>query len=357
MPITVAYTLEQCWHRVPGGTAVSALRTAEALVATQTRSVQLVGVAGRHREAADPPWQPAIPIRSLPVGGPALYESWLRIGQPRVELATGPVDLAHATTIIPCPSRAPLVVTVHDLAWRHDPGQFTRRGVRVFNRSLELVRRRSRLVLCPSVATAVDCERAGIAADKLRVVPWGVDSRRALRAEIDAVRARYVLPEQYLLFVGTAEPRKNLHRLVEAVDRAGDVPPLVIAGATGWGDATPSAGARFIGFVAADELAALYAGAAAFCYPSLREGFGLPVLEAMAQGTPVVTSAGTSMEEVTGDAAVLVDPLDVGSIAAGIVDALTRREALAAAGLDRAAGFTWARTAELTAAAYAEATA
>jgi glycosyltransferase involved in cell wall biosynthesis len=146
--------------------------------------------------------------------------------------------------------------------------------------------------------------------------------------------------------------------LVDAVAMLDDPLPLIVVGAEGWGDididADTTADVRFVGFVPADDLGALYAGAAAFCYPSEREGYGLPVLEAMAQGTPVVTSEGTATEETAGLAAVLVDPLDATDIARGIVEALRRTNELRAKGLARAQRRSWARTAALTAAAYRE---
>ena len=121
--VRVAYTLEQCWHRVPGGTGVAAMRIAEAMAAQH--DVTLLGVAGRHAHVPSDPWSPSIPIGHLPVGGPLLYDLWLRRNWPKVERATGPIDVAHATTVIPCATDAPLVVTVHDLAFLHDPSQFT----------------------------------------------------------------------------------------------------------------------------------------------------------------------------------------------------------------------------------------
>jgi glycosyltransferase involved in cell wall biosynthesis len=352
--VRVAYTLEQCWHRVPGGTGVAAMRVAEAMSAEG--DVTLLGVAGRHSHVPSEPWSPAVPIAHLPVGGPLLYDLWLRRNWPKVERATGPVDVAHATTVIPCPTDAPLVVTVHDLAFLHDPSQFTRRGNGIFKKSLDVIRRRADLVLCSSQATMDDCLVAGLAADRLRLVPLGVEGTKADAAEAARVTALYRLPERYLLFVGTVEPRKNLRGLAEAIALLDDPLPLVVAGADGWGDvAIPTGGdIRFIGFVPAADLAGLYAGAEVFCYPSEREGYGLPVLEAMVQGTPVVTSRGTATEETADGAAVLVDPHDPADIARGITEASARREALASEGVARADRATWRKTARLTADAYRE---
>lgn len=299
---------------------------------------------------------PAIPVAQLPVAAPWLYEGWLHADWPKVERATGPIDIAHATSIIPCATDAKLIVTLHDLAFLHDPTQFTRHGVRTFQRSLELIRRRADLILCCSQATMDDCVTAGIGSERLRLVPLGVETARASVSDVARVRMKYALPERYLLFVGTVEPRKNLRGLVSAVQLLDDPLPLVIAGAAGWGDTGVAASdvTRFLGFVPAGDLAALYAGATAFCYPSEREGYGLPVLEAMAQGTPVVTSLGTATEEVAGNAAVLVDPQRPEDIARGIHEAMRRHAELSVKGIARAQRRSWADSAVLTSAAYRE---
>jgi len=352
--VRVAYTLEQCWHAVPGGTGVAAVRIAEAM--ENQDDIRLIGVAGRHRHLPPDPWTPPIPIAHLPVGGPWLYEAWLRLGRPHVERATGHVDVTHATTIIPPPSRSPLVVTLHDLAFLHEPSHFTKHGVGVFTRSLAIIRRRADLVLCSSQATMDDCVYAGLDSDRLRLVPLGVDVDPAPPAEVARVRALYTLPERYLLFVGTVEPRKNLRGLAAAVAMLDEPLPLVVAGAEGWGEIGIEADIdiRFLGFVPHEDLHPLYAGAHVFCYPSEREGYGLPVLEAMAQGVPVVTSVGTATEETAGMAAVLVEPKDPVDIARGITEANARRTELSAKGLVRAHKLTWSSTAGLTAAAYRE---
>jgi alpha-1,3-rhamnosyl/mannosyltransferase len=160
----------------------------------------------------------------------------------------------------------------------------------------------------------------------------------------------------YVLAVGTLEPRKNLRRLIEATGLL-DL-ELRVAGAAGWGSVEVAAPhVTWVGRPDDEELAKLLRGAACLAYPSLYEGFGIPVLEAMLCGTPVVTSSDSAMEEVADGAAELVNPRDVESIAAGIERALARRDELRAAGLERARRFSWAATGEAAAAAYREASA
>jgi glycosyltransferase involved in cell wall biosynthesis len=336
---------------------VAAIEIARRLAPSE--DVTLVGVAGRHRAAPADEWRAPIPVAQLPLVRPLLYEAWLRLRRPLVEGATGPVDVAHATGLVPCATRAPLVVTMHDAAWVHEPGRYTRQGLRVMRRSLDVTRDTARFVVTSSEASRHDLEACGIEAARLRVVPLGVDLAPAGAPAVAELRRRYDLPERFVLFVGTLEPRKNLRRLAAAVPRASAGLPLVVAGPKGWGGATDgiAADVRFLGFVPPADLPALYASATVFAYPSEAEGFGLPVLEAMSQGAPVVTSAGTSTEEVAGGAAVLVDPLDVDAIADGIDGAVRRGPELAAAGRHRAATMSWDAAARRTAAVYAEAAA
>jgi len=351
--VRVAYTLEQCWHAVPGGTAVAAIEVARRLVGT--RGVDLHAVAGRHRTPATKGFEPPVPVATLPVGRPLLYETWLRFGWPKVESVVD-VDVVHSTTLIPAATRLPHVVTIHDLAFLRHPEFFTDRGNRNFRRSLAIVRDTTRLVLCSSRATMDDCRDAGIDSARLRHVPLGVGAGPVTDADRARVAATYELPPRFVLFVGTLEPRKNLARLVAALASMRGAPPLVVAGMEGWGDAVPAHAhdVRFLGFVPQHNLGAIYEAATVFAFPSVWEGYGLPVIEAMAHGAPVVTSRGTSTEEVAGGGAVLVDPLDVDSIAAGIERALADRDALVAAGRRRAAECTWEATAAATVAAYAE---
>lgn len=347
----VALTVEPCWQRAPGGTAAAAAALAGALA--RIEAVDPVGVAAFHR--GPPKVEVPVPVRHLTVPRIVMYELWHRLRSPAVERVTGPVDVVHATGGAMPPCRAPLVATVHDLAWEQDPAHFTRRGVRFHRRALELALAEASFIICPSEATATDLEAAGADRERVRVIPWGVDQAPGDAA---AARRRHDLPQRFLLFVGTVEPRKNLGRLLSALEELGaDAPPLVLVGPGGWGDApaelrdrlprlaTP---VRTLGFVEQRWLADLYAAATVVCYPSLREGFGLPVLEAMAQGTPVITSAGTATEEAAGGAAVLVDPTDTQSIARAIVTLWSdpdEQDRRAAAGRARAAELTWERCA------------
>ena len=365
MTIRVAYTLEQCWHRVPGGTATSALGVARALAAIDDADIELVGVAARHRDPPPPEFCPAVPVRALGLPRRVLYESWHTLGRPHVERATGAVDVIHATGMAIPPRTAPLIVTVHDLAFERFPAHATRNGLRFFRRSLVLTRRHADLVLCPSEATRRDCIAAGIGAERIRVVPWGVDpvDAEAVAADAPSVLAKHGLQRRsFVLFVGTIEPRKNLAALASAFRDIADAGlVLAVVGPAGWNEDLDALLApvrhrvRVLGFVARRELNVLYANASVFCYPSLLEGFGMPVLEAMAAGAAVITSVGTATAEVAADAGVLVDPTDTAALGAAIARVVSddrHADELRRRAQERAATFTWARAAELTIDAY-----
>jgi glycosyltransferase involved in cell wall biosynthesis len=366
----VALTLTQTAHRVPGGTATSVVRLAGALAATGDVELTAVLARGDLRHPGSILGRGSVPelpervgVATMPLPLPVLYDAWARSGRPHVARAAGPLDLVHVTV----PLRVgvgdlPMVATVHDLFPLTRPAESTRRGARLMGAGLEWILRNARAVMVPSATVADACAQRGLAPEKVTVVPWGTEIPAIGSTDAVAVRRRHGLAGPYVLFVGTVEPRKNLEGLISAVARLHrpDL-TLALAGPVGWGAHLDAALAGLaspvarLGRVSDADLAALYAGAAVVCYPSFEEGFGLPVLEAMAAGAPVVTSAGTATADVAGDAAVLVDPYDVGSIAEGLASVLDDQDVadrLRSAGRRRAEQHTWAAAAERTVEVY-----
>lgn len=314
----------------------------------------------------------AIPI---PLSPRRLTQLWQRLRLPLpVEVFTGRLDLLHVPDFVPPPARAPTIVTIHDLSFLVHPECAEPRLAGYLRAAVPRGLRRAAAVVADSRATQQDLARLlGVDAARVAVVYPGVSPRfRPLpREEIEPARRRLGLPERFVLFVSTLEPRKNLVRLIEAFARletgdssaqAGAAPmsslKLVIAGRRGWlydeifaTIARLNLGDRvhILDFVDDNDLPSLYNLAWAFAYPSIYEGFGLPALEALACGTPVVTADNSSLPEVVGDAAVLVSADDISSIASGLARAVADeplRERLRAAGPERARSFTWARAAD-----------
>lgn len=308
----------------------------------------------------------------IPGGRAALGLAWNYLGRPRIDSHMKPLDLMHATQLVVPATRAPMVATIYDLFVIKYPEYFPPRWRRLLGRGLEIVLSRARLLLAISQSTADDLTailRPGD--DRVRAIPLGVDEPPHTEPEeAEAVKRRYGLPEVYLLYVGTREPRKNLERLLDAYEifsaGAGAGTGLVLAGPPGWGTGALEArarslpGVRFTGFVPSTDLDLIYKGARAFAYPSIEEGFGLPVLEAMARGVPVVASDTPAIAEVAGGAALLVDPYDTAGLADALQEACgdaSRRREMARRGLERAGLYTWEETARLTLEAYREAVA
>lgn len=274
----------------------------------------------------------------------------------------------HAPNFVLMPFDGPCVATVHDISYLRYPQFHPRERVRFLERHLPPTLQRADALIVDSAYVRDELVSVlGVDAAKLHVVPLGVDAafRPQGEAAVAAVLAAHGLRWQgYLLVVATQEPRKNLERLVQAyagLDAATRARlPLVVVGARGWLDAPLArvleplerrGEVRRLGFVADAQLPALYAGAAGFAFPSLYEGFGLPLLEAMASGVPVLTSNAACMPEVVGTAALCVDPLDVDAIRSGlgrlIGDEGWRAQARTA-GLAQAAGYSWQRTVAAT---------
>jgi glycosyltransferase involved in cell wall biosynthesis len=249
--------------------------------------------------------------------------------------------------------KLPLVVTIHDLVPVLFPETMTPWS-RVYTRAtFKRVVNAADMIVTPSADTANDVSRhLGVREDRIRVVWNGVDPFFFTKP------AEPRVAKPYFLFVGTQEPRKNLHRLVEAVGllrKRGWEQRLVVAGAGAWGDVRlDSPFVERIGRVSDTDLHSLYAHADCLVLPSLHEGFGLPAIEAMAAGTPVVAAAKDALPEVVGNAGILVDPYDSTAIANAIEAALGRRDQLRAAGLARAAQFSWEKAAESMVSVYRE---
>ena len=321
----------------------------------------MTGIAARHPDPPAADLAPPVPVVHSRLPRYALYRSWAHLGRPRAEDATD-CDVVHATTWAIPPTRRRLVVSVHDLAFLREPEHFTPRGVRFFTRALARVVTEADAVVVPSIATARDCLGAGIEPERVHVVPHGAPAWDVADADVAAARARHRLPDRFVLWVGTREPRKNLTTLLEAFALLAGTDPdlhLVLVGPAGWGEAEAAGTGPWrrrvhhLGRLPGADLPAVYAAATAFAFPSLWEGFGLPVLEAMTVGTPVVTTAGSAMAEITAATGVLVDPHEVADLAAGLARAVgPERAALGAAGRTRARDFTWDASARAHLAVY-----
>jgi len=301
-------------------------------------------------------------VRQLPFHDIWLARLWGRARVPApVEWITGPVDVYHSTDFILPPTRpiTRTLLTVHDLSFVRDPGSAAPGLLTYLNDVVPRSVKRANHVLADSQATRADLiELYGTPAEKITVLYCGVEEVFAPVIEpatLAAMRARYGLGDApYILAVSTLQPRKNYVRLLEAFAQLPDRElRLVFAGGKGWlYDSIFAAVERFgltgrvtfAGFVADTDLPALYSAARVLAYPSLYEGFGLPMLEAMACGTPVVASTASCLPEVAGDAALLIDPHDVAALAEALDRAHTDdtlRAELVTRGKRRASGFRW----------------
>jgi glycosyltransferase involved in cell wall biosynthesis len=300
---------------------------------------------------------------------------WRAEGSARIkEWLLGDVDVVHSTTFcVPTLSpRKRVVTTIYDLSFVVHPEFHLEANIQHCLAGTRAALDRADAILVISEYTRRDLvDRLGARSERIVVTPLAHDPTYAPVTEVarlEAVRRSYRLPHRFILFVGTMEPRKNLTRLVRAYATLPKVlqreVSLVIAGGKGWlsdslrrdlAEQIPADRLQFIGYVRGEDMAALYSLATVFAYPSLYEGFGLPVLEAMACGAPVLTSNTTSLPEVTGGAAVLVSPTDSDAIAEGLTTLLEDAElraTLSARGLARSARFSWDRCARETLAVY-----
>ncbi len=324
--------------------------------------------------------RPAAPLDALPARQLRLGAKPWRLGVLAADFAGVGMDrwvragdIFHATEhLLPTLKQSRTVFTVHDLIYQLFPQFHLPLNRWYLTLMMPRFLRRADRIIAISQHTARDVTRLlGIAPERITVIHEGVNpAYRRIKdpASLAAMRQRYGLPDRYILFFGTIEPRKNLVRLLEAYaalfQQAGAWPTLVIAGRPGWLVAPVfervktlglEAQVRFTDWVAEADIPALMSAAELFVFPSLYEGFGLPPLEAMACGVPVVSSSTSSIPEIVGDAGLLVDPLDTGALTAAMRAALVDadlRAGLRARGLARAAQFTWEATARKTIAVY-----
>jgi len=379
----VALNLEQLLQHPPGGIGRYSAELARLLPTGNAADepIDLVPFVARHpavdiARAASSFGVGNLDIVRLRLPRPVLYDAWNLLGTPALgslSRSLRDLDLVHAPSVaVPPRSSAALVVTVHDAATELFPRTFPRRG-RVFHRrGLRAASRRADLVITPTHAAAEEiAEHSELDRERIRVVHHGVLQDVAGAGVIDVARSTAGLAgDPYVLWVGSLEPRKNLPVLLEAfrsVVAAGLPHRLAIVGPDGWldtGAATRGPAAelgdrvRFLGSVRADRLVALYGGASLLAFPSLHEGFGLPVMEAMAQETAVVCSDIPVLREIAGDAARFLPATDADAWGEALVETLrdeTGLARLASAGRVRAGEFTPARFVERTLAVYREA--
>jgi glycosyltransferase involved in cell wall biosynthesis len=285
------------------------------------------------------------------------------------------LDVVHVSDVNAFrPVGTPMVSTVHDVSPLLFPEWHTSENRGRFKRKAQLIKEHARAVIAVSQHTKRDLvDLLDVPEERIHVVYNAADTRYQPlndRAEVDRVVEKYGLPGQdYILYVGTLEPRKNLVRLIEAYGaalarRGNAFPPLVLVGGKGWFYEDIFRSVKrlglekrvvFTGFVDDDDMLAVFNGASIFVYPSLYEGFGMPVLEAMACGVPVIASNASSLPEVVGEAGILVDPIDTDALAAALVALVQdadRRDVLRSAGLAKATNFSWDRAAQETLAVY-----
>lgn len=279
---------------------------------------------------------------------------WNRLHLFPIEKLLGEIDVFHSSDWTQPPSKAFKVTTIHDVIPLKYPKLAVSGTVSVHERKFDLVKKEVDAIICPSETTKSDVVNLGADENKVFVVHEAPDPSFKLsrQVEISRIKRKYRIDAKYFLAIGIT-PRKNLDRIMQAFDnvKVGKNIKLVVVGEVK-SEISYKRGVIFTGHVATDDLPSLYSGSEMLIYPSLYEGFGLPILEAFSCRVPVVTSNLGSMKEVADDAAVLVDPYNVDSIIKGIEKAFTERERLIKRGKERAGLFTWENVAKKTLSIY-----
>lgn len=290
---------------------------------------------------------PTLKTRFFPIPPTLAEPLFNQLTRPNIELFTGGLDVFHSSDWLEPRANCPKVTVVHDLAMFRFTEVAHPKILETHRRKLALVKKESAKVIAVSESTKRDLvELVGVEPERIAVI-YEAAGNKFKPYQKRSLLDKYGVGGRYIFALGTREPRKNLPRVIKAFSKL-HLPgvKLVIVGKFGWGeDVEPVRNVSVVGYVPDEDLPALYSRAEVFVYPSLYEGFGLPVLEAMSCATPVVTSNVSSLPEVAGNAAVLVDPTDVNAIAAGVQKALKEKEELVAKGLAQAKKFSWERTA------------
>src|SRR5688572_4182131 len=362
---------EPLFQRIPTGVGVYALALCRGLIEIG-HADELVIFHAAHDEVPPEVGELSVERVGFTLSRDRLYDAWMSDRRPPPQSITGDLDVVHSVgPAIPPAGGAALVVTVHALAPIRFADRYPRRARALYKRGAAIATAEAVRIICPSRSTALDVEEFyGVDRDRIRVVPHGVDMADLGMSDAARVWERRGITEPYILWVGTQEQRKNVMAVLDAFTVVAHRHPTLtpfLHGPNGWLGDEVGEGLRHRGMqgrtivseggLPRSELAALYSRATAFVYPSLYEGFGLPVLEAMACGTPVVTSNISALPETAGDAALLVDPLDADAIAESIeriLDDPTVAEDLSRRGQKRAAGFTWPEAGRRTWAVYKE---
>lgn len=372
--LTVALDISCGLDRPRTGVGYAAVRQAAALEALADEAVRLKLFATRSGGAADSIPELIAPLTTLPRMGALKTYAWTRWNAPAIERITGPCDIAHGLFhLLPAARAAKRVVTIHDLSFLRYPQFHTKETVAVHTRLVRHAAREADAIVAVSASTRDEIVALLDApGDKVHVVHNGVDAAEFAGPNDDArfarLRETLGLGERFIIHLGTVEPRKNVVRLIEAFasirSRLGADVQLALIGKRGW--LSDSVFARIdalnrgnaivhAGHLDRADAAELLRRARICVYPSIYEGFGLPVLEAMAAGTPVIASNLSAIPEIAGDAAWLVDPFDDHALADGIARLFADeglRGALSASGRERATRFTWSASAESLLALY-----
>ncbi len=361
---SLAFLIDQLFFQAPGGMGTYVRELVPALSRSEP-SLEIALFHSRFEARPQESWMDRYPRVELPSSIRRLYPSWALARRPPLPTVLASADLVHSPVPAAVPPTGPnqrLVVTVHDVAFLVHRELFPIQWRAMYRAGLFRAVRSADAIITVSRHTAEDLLRhRRIDERRIHVVPLAA-SLPHVGSDIQETQARLKVPEPYVLFVGTLEPRKNLVRLVRAYRRVaarGAPHALVLAGPIGWGHhqlmrelALDLPGEIILtGETSEADRDALFRGASVFVYPSLYEGFGLPVLEAMGRGTPCVVSASSSLPEVAGEAALPVDPRSVAGLTEAIERVINDHELasrLSTAGRGRAERFSWEETARQT---------